>query len=294
MKMLFVPLFMIATTVFAADPSFIRVVRDKDKIPLTLETATVTYAKGDGDDKVKLTAVAVVHIADKSYYAVLNRQFDQYDSVCYELVAPQGTVPTADHKSIMPHDILGKFLGLASQLQEIDYKRPNFVHADMSSDELSSKMGEKGDDFLTVALFSLAESMRAQNLKRKEMREKGIEPDEVRIELGDLLNPTKVKRMMAGTFDQDIEGTLGSTAAGYLIDARNLAAMKVVDSQLESGKKNVALFYGAAHFKNFHAEFKKRGFKAESVSWEKAWDMSRDDQGNEIQLLLKMLENAQK
>lgn len=288
---------MTALNAFGADvatPSFIRVVRDKDKTPLTLETATVTYAWEQNNTKIKLTAVAVVHIADKAYYDALNRQFDQFDSVCYELVAPKGTVPTPDRKSIIPHDMMGGFLGLASQMQEIDYSKPTFIHADMTPEELMAKMEEKGDDYLTVTLSAVAESMRHQNLKRKELREKGIEPETQQLSLEDILNPTKLKRLMAANFDQEIESALGPTAAAYLIDVRNQAAMKVVDAELQKGKKNIALFYGAAHFKHFHGEFKKRGFKAEAVSWEKAWDMSKKEEGGEFHTLLKILEQQLK
>src|SRR4051794_8011465 len=74
-----------------APSKFIRIVKDKEGQPVSLDTATVRYVPATGEEGVVVDLVAVVHIGDRSYYEKLNKQFEQYDVVLYELVAPQGT-----------------------------------------------------------------------------------------------------------------------------------------------------------------------------------------------------------
>ncbi|HET9272935.1 MAG TPA: hypothetical protein VFO09_01545, partial [Methyloceanibacter sp.] len=42
----------------------------------------------------EIDLVAVVHVGEQAYYRRLNREFEKYDAVLYELVAPEGTRPT--------------------------------------------------------------------------------------------------------------------------------------------------------------------------------------------------------
>src|SRR5262249_40290317 len=70
---------------------FLRIQRDAVDEPVALETSVVRYASPTGGLTVDL--VGVVHVADKNYYQKLNKLFEQYDVVLYELVAPQGTRP---------------------------------------------------------------------------------------------------------------------------------------------------------------------------------------------------------
>ena len=82
------------------DQAWVRVVRDDEKRPLAMETAIVRYVPADdyspdkapGDYERYVDLVGAVHIADHAYYAALNRRFREYDTVLYELVAPEGTV----------------------------------------------------------------------------------------------------------------------------------------------------------------------------------------------------------
>ncbi len=79
----------------AEKPKFVRVVRDDKEKPLTLETAIVTYVPVDpAKTDIRVELVGAVHVGEKDYYAALNKEFEQYDALLYELVAREGnTVP---------------------------------------------------------------------------------------------------------------------------------------------------------------------------------------------------------
>ena len=123
-----------------ADSSdFIRLRRDEKKVPLAMETSIVHYAPADKSRKYPtVDLVAAFHIGEKKYYEELNKAFEKYDVVLYELVAPLGTrVPKGGAgKSESTLSKIQKFLKntleLEFQLDQIDYTKSNFVHADMS------------------------------------------------------------------------------------------------------------------------------------------------------------------
>ena len=52
------------------------------------------------------------------------------------------------------------------------------------------------------------------------------------------------------------------------------AAMKVLKEQLEAGKKNIGIFYGAAHLRDMEERLKAMKFEREGSEWRVAWDMT--------------------
>ena len=187
----------------AKAPQFMRVVRDKQGEPIAFQTATVSYSYNppasidgdlvDSDAEIKVDVIGVVHVGEKGYYIALNKQFKQYDSLCYELVAPRGTrVPRGgkkdgeQHPMAMVQNLMKSFLQLDHQLSIIDYQAKNFVHADMSPDEMKAAQAKRGDTQATVMMSVLADMMRQQNLQAARMQAAGKEPPTMRI--GDLMN----------------------------------------------------------------------------------------------------------
>jgi len=120
----------------APPTKFLRVLRDDKKQMTALETAVVRYAPAEGDVTVDL--IGAVHVGDKAYYEKLNKLMEQYDVLLYELVAPEGRrVPPkgtkkADNPVAMLQQGIKIILGLEFQLEQIDYTKKNFVHADLS------------------------------------------------------------------------------------------------------------------------------------------------------------------
>ena len=69
---------------------FVRIRHDANHQPVSFETATVTYLRANTDgSETRVDLIGVVHIGSKSYYDALNKLFEQYDALLYELVAPE-------------------------------------------------------------------------------------------------------------------------------------------------------------------------------------------------------------
>jgi hypothetical protein len=182
----------------AAQPTpepFIRIERDGNREPVALQTAIAKYVPV-GSAGVEIDLIAVVHIGEQAYYRRLNREFEKYDAVLYELVAPEGTRPTrggerSDNPLAMLQQLMKLVLRLEHQLEVVDYGKTNFIHADLSLDGLRKAMKDRGEDEMTVILKVFAELMQ----KMREGADKpGLQtPDINLLEL--LLNPSKLKRI---------------------------------------------------------------------------------------------------
>ena len=143
-------LLLLAPTLAAAEPnpgsSFLRIQRDESREPVALQTVIAKYVPTSGAKGVEIDLVAVVHIGENAYYERLNKEFEKYDTVLYELVAPEGIKPPkgGEQKSDNPLAMLQqgmKFvLRLEHQLQVVDYGKANFIHADLSPEGIRRAM----------------------------------------------------------------------------------------------------------------------------------------------------------
>jgi hypothetical protein len=259
---------------------FIRLKKNKDGEPTALQTAIVRYVPANGKSGLEVDLVGVVHIADRHYYNQLNDRFENYDVVLYELVAPKGFRVPKGGRSDNPLAILQKamtlVLGLDLQTNCIDYTCTNFVHADLSFDEMAEAVKKRGDTPLTLALSIAADVLREQNLRAMKQGGRGNQPDGDPFELFfDPKGPAKLKMMMAEQLSEAGNGAgLGKTLDTILIEDRNSAAIKVFQKQLTAGKKKIAIFYGAAHMPNFERRLVEDfGLRRQSVEWFTAWDL---------------------
>jgi hypothetical protein len=241
------------------------------------------YVPASGAKGVEIDLVAVVHIGEKAYYERLNKEFEKYDTVLYELVAPEGIKPpkSGEQKSDNPLAMLQQgmkvFLRLEHQLEVVDYGKANFIHADLSPEGMRRAMKERGDNEMTVFLGVVADFLRKKNLGADKPA-----PQTPDISLNDLLNPTKFKRMMAQQFeDAGGDVVLGRTVNQLLVEDRNKACMKVLQQQLAAGKKKIAIFYGAAHMPDFDKRLKEDfDMKRTTSEWIDAWSLADDGSGN--------------
>lgn len=294
-------------------PGYLRIRRDLEGVPLALETATVRLTPASGEGELVVDLVAAVHVADREYYRQLNRQFEQYDVVLYELVAPRGTrIPAggrpADNPLAMIQQAATAALDLDSQLEQIDYRRANFVHADLSPEEMAEAVRRRGDNGLTLFLGVAADLLRQQNLQemrqeplRREADRAGGPPRRPRgdaqppVDLAaQLLDPdgaVKLKRTLAEQFEQGSgpAGGLGGTLHQILVADRNRAALRVFQTELAKGKKRIAIFYGAAHMEDFEQRLTSQfGLKRQNEQWLTAWDLRGGRSG--FERLLRLLE----
>ncbi|MEZ6138002.1 MAG: hypothetical protein R3C53_24220 [Pirellulaceae bacterium] len=225
-----------------------------DGKPTSLQTAVTSYhASAPGGVQVDL--IGAVHIGEASYYQELNKLFDTYEVLLYELVAPEGTVIPRGGKRegtnpvAMLQDSAKNMLGLESQLELIDYTKTHFVRADMTPQQISDKMSERGDTALTLALSTVADVMRQQNLAAQ-TGERNALADLEDLSLVDIMsNPLKMKRVLAQQFADSgsLDKALGGPLNQLLIVDRNAEALRGLQKQIAQGKKRIGIFYGAAH-----------------------------------------------
>ncbi|MBO13817.1 MAG: hypothetical protein CMJ68_24085 [Planctomycetaceae bacterium] len=288
-------------------PRFIRIVRDeKTGEPLRMETATVRYVKRAGKvagkrrkQLVTVDMIGAVHVGERAYYDALNKQFEQYDALLYELVADKGVRPPKGAKAASNNpagflqNAMKSTLKLDHQLELIDYSKKNFVHADLSPDEMAAAMKKRGDNALTITLGVLADMIRQQRVADAKARKKGARGQAEEVDIVTMLldpnGPVKMKRMMAEQMADLGPGTgVGKTLDQLLIQDRNAAAMRVLQEQLKKGKRRLGVFYGAAHLPDFHRRMVAIGFRPKTVTWTSAWDLrieKKTENDDLIQLL---------
>lgn len=269
-----------------------------------LEVMTARYKRGN----VTVDVIGTVHVADKPYYDAINRYLNGYEVVLYELVAPNGTVPEQNKRQGgMMRMVANMILGLEHQMAAVDYSGKHFVHADMSKEELQEAMAKNGDSFITMALESVLNMMRQNNKAAYEAKknpfakpaQKMPDIDIQALLMGDPNESNKIKRMMAKQFDsaEDISTSLGSTVSTYIINDRNIAALKVLEEQVKLGKKSMALYYGAGHIPDFDKRLLRMGFVRTHTRWDLAWAgldtvhrFSQEDRMN--RMIQKLLSNG--
>jgi hypothetical protein len=259
----------------AANAQFLRLLRDEDEAPLALQAAVVRHVPRDGDKRSPVVdLVSAVHVAEGDYYKGLNRDFNDYDVVLYELVAPQGTrVPKGGGRSQSPVSALQRgiktMLELEFQLEQVDYTAANMVHADMSPEQFAESMRRKGESMLSMFLRMMGHAMARQQAG-------GASDAQLLFALFDKNRALALKRVLAEQF-QDMEGSLlaiegkdGST----IISERNKVALEVLRKQIEAGHKKIAIFYGAGHMSDFQKRLADDfDLKPASTRWLDAWNL---------------------
>jgi hypothetical protein len=264
-------------------PKFIRIRRDDKGKPLAMETAVVRYTSPDRPG-VAVDLVGAIHIADKPYYDELNKLFESYEVVLYELVAPEGTrIPKEGRPGNSAHPIgamqngMGAMLELEHQLDCVDYTKQNFVHADMSPDDFTKSMEKRGESVMQMLLRMMGQGM-VQQAAQQQKEGSGSSDLGLLMALFSKDRAFKLKTLLADQFENMesqmllFDGPDGST----IITERNKKALEVLDRQLKDGKKHVAVFYGAGHLpdmeKRLGADF---GLKREGEKWLTAWSLEK-------------------
>ncbi len=256
---------------------FLRVSRDAEDNLLALQAAIVRCVPEDSSRKGPVVdLVSAVHVAEKSYYDELNRRFKRYDAVLYELVAAEGPkVPKGGGQtSSNPISFLQKaitgILELEFQLNGIDYTADNMVHADMSPKQFAESMRKRGETALGMFLRMMKHAIAEQQNSAQ------VSDVELLRALFDKNRALALKRILARQF-QDMEGMLtaldgpdGST----IISGRNKVALEVLRKEIKSGKKKIAIFYGAGHMPDLLRRLEKDfAMTPESTSWVDAWQL---------------------
>ncbi len=259
---------------------FVRVLREDKKTPVALQTAVVTYTSDLPELKgVSVTLIGAVHIAEASYYSELNNLFKSYDVLLYEMVTdPKVGVPQPEERGSSPVSSvqmgMKDLLGLTFQLDEVDYKAPNFVHADMSPEEFFESMKQRKEGLMQILLRSIGSGIAMQGAGKSndiDLLSAMMSKD----------RPAAMKRALADQFEQ-MDGQMaalqGDDGRSTLITERNAKAFEVLDQQIKSGKKNLAIFYGAGHLEDMHQRLTKDyKMQVKETKWMNAWDLQPDN-----------------
>lgn len=263
---------------------WVRVQYGDDGKLLGMQTAIVRYAPAANAPRTSASPVTVdligaVHVGDVAYYRQLNDYFRQYDALLYELVAPEGTVVERGRGTSNAHPVgamqngIKALLELDHQLEEIDYTRPNFVHADMSPDQFLQAMKDRNESFLQMYFRLLGNAMAHQS----ELTSNGQSLDfELFAALFAKDRPRRLKMALAKQLAEmeSLMVSFGGEQGSVIISERNKMALKVLKNQLAAGKRKLGIFYGAGHLNDMDDRLRKE-FQLEpvSISWLTAWSL---------------------
>jgi hypothetical protein len=256
-----------------------------------LETADVAYRNADG---VTVHLVAAVHIGERDYFEGLNQSFKLRDAVLYEMVKAKDQPLPEPGGENQSHSTVSQFqrylkdaLNLEFQLDVVDYTAPNFIHADLDAETFQKMQDERGESMTMLMLKQMWEQMsKPQPEVNEEDGEKQLE-DLVRV----FTRPDSERRMKAMLAKQlvSMEGDGGFDVMNgtVLLTERNKAAMKTLDATLKNGKKDIAIFYGAAHMPDLSKRLTDMGFQSVATEWRMAWDLTiRNDEPSAVENVL--------
>jgi hypothetical protein len=254
--------------------SFFRFV-DLGKNRGRLQTATVHYKNQEG---IEVSLIGVVHIGDKKYYEQLQKNFEGYDALLYEMVKPANDTSTPGKETTSSVSSMQRgmkrLLELEFQLDALDYDQENFVHADMDVETFFRVQDERGESLLSL-MFQSMMSQWSQQLKGQGPRTNSLQL------LAALLNQDRA-RALKYLLAQEMEA-IESMVAGLdgsdggegsvILTERNKVAFKVLEKEIKAGKRRLGVFYGAAHLPDMERRLLKMGFCLESADWLTAWDI---------------------
>jgi hypothetical protein len=259
--------------------TFVRLRRDADQQPVALETAIARFVGQDQatDAKVVVDLVGAIHVGDKTYYAALNQRFRRYDAVLYELVAAENANVPQPGQS--PGTAVGgvqvgmkSMLALEFQLDCIDYKAKNMVHADMSPEEFQETMKQRNESFLGMFFRVMGRSFGEQ--AKDPTRSSDLK---LLTAMFAKDRAQQLKLVMAEQF-AEMEGAgdmFGGPEGSTILTERNKKALEVLRRELGKGKKKLAIFYGAAHLpdlrERLEADFR---LKRTHTDWLPAWSLT--------------------
>jgi hypothetical protein len=259
----------------AAKTDYIRV--DEDEKNVRLQTSVTRYVKDD----VNVDLIGAVHIADKQYFTDLNTLFTKSEVLLFEMVGGDKMERGKPINEAKKQDAQFSFLGamyetlqdkleLAGQKDHVDYSKENFVHADLSMEEFQKLQKEKKESILSFALKN------AQNQAKGD--DKAVKQPSM-LKLFKALvtgNANLLKLNIVHTLGQGDDQIAAFAGKSVIIGDRNEKCLAVMNDQIAAGKKNIGIFYGAAHFPDMEERMLKMGFKKTNQYWMTAWNMEKE------------------
>jgi hypothetical protein len=256
----------------SGETEFVRVSETGDGSPAALEVAVASFAGPNGE---VVDLVSAVHVADARYFRELDRRLADYPVVLYELVGdPEALdMPRGGSTSMIGllQGGMTDVLGLAYQLDEMDYSGDNMVHADFTAEEFAGDMQERGESLVGLMFRAWALGLAQQGTGDAAAQQAEI----FKVLFSD--NPRHaMKRAMASQLagQVDLLAQLSGPDGSALIEGRNGRALERLEEQLDAGQRRIAIFYGAGHMPDFAERLARDfGMRHASTEWIEAWDL---------------------
>jgi hypothetical protein len=207
----------------------------------------------------------VSHVGESNYYARLQKLLDAQELVLFEGVTDRASraagrkaFERSDEELGSLQNTMAESLGLAFQLDTIDYERPNFRNSDLTIEQIAqliTKEGPAGQPSKTAQEFQkLLELMEGDSLVgalvTAGMKLIGSSP-----KLQAMMKLVMIE--ILGRFKGDMSQFQGlppewQRLIEILLRARNDAVLKDVRAEIgkRSPAKTIAIFYGAAHMED--------------------------------------------
>lgn len=260
-------------------PQYVRLRRGEKSEPLALETAVVALTAVEPSRRgVQVDLIGAIHIGDRQYYEQLNERFKRYDAVLYELVAREDAnvpVPGKGRGNFISGMQVGlkSLLGLEYQLDCVNYRVKNMVHADMSPEEFAETMKKRKESFTGMFFRMLGAGVSKQAHDPLGTSDWRLLAAVFAEDRGYQLKLAMAEQFADLGGEMDVfDGPDGST----IVTERNKKALEVLTRELGKGKKRIAIFYGAAHLadlqRKLNADF---GMQPAQTEWVPAWSLVR-------------------
>jgi len=240
-----------------------------------LEAAIVTYKDANG---VVVHLDSALHVAEKPFYDGMNKTFEGYDLLLYEMVKPKDMPPPEPgFKSTSAISSFQRFLqdvlALDFQLDDIDYTKPNFLNADLDYETFSRMQTERGESILGIMLKSMLHEMSREAAGQGRANNFGMFELLVALRAPD--RPRQLKLLLGRQFDNIEDQMAGLTGpnGSVIITERNKAVIEALKKAIADGKKNIGIFYGAGHMRDMESRLLAMGFKPTGIEWRVGWDM---------------------
>jgi hypothetical protein len=134
---------------------------------------------------------------------------------------------------------------------------------------------QRGESMFTIMLQSMLHSMAQQNAAQNQGKDFGLIDLVIMLQAPD--RARQMKLMIAqqfGDIEDQMSGLTGPDGS-VIITERNKKALSVLQDTIAGGKKNIGIFYGAAHLADMSQRLGAMGFKPDGEPvWHVAWDMT--------------------
>lgn len=261
-----------------------------------LDVAVTDYEPAQGAGP-RISLVGVVHVGDSTFYQQLEKLLAGFDIVLFEAVKERDLDVAAWWEAAKSKETFAAafqtrivtWLGMAHQLDAIDYSASNFVHADM---DLETFIAEGGGELLPG--IELEPEGEEGDPRRPGVGREGTSlPSELKgmldglQALGDIVfsDNSPFQSMARLEFAKALGGMdlvdaiqMHPRLGTLILDRRNEVALGVLSEVLRDRAEaaSIAVFYGAAHMPGMERELLGRfGYKRVGGRWHRAWALRK-------------------